>query len=220
MFLFHIVNSLILEYFIIMEKEQFVLLAATNNEHKLTEIRQILSPYGIKVLSLRDKNIAIDVEENGTSYKENALIKANALSKFTSMPLISDDSGIEVEALNNEPGIHTARYAKQVGGYNEAFKIIIEECKNKNNYNALFNCDIALMNYKKEPIIFEGRVPGKISPIPTSEGTGFGFDPIFISNETGKTNASLTVEEKNIFSARAKALQQLINYLKEEKIIL
>ena len=203
-----------------MKSTSFELLVATNNEHKLTEIRQILSPYGIKVLSLKEKGIEIDVEENGTTYKENALIKAIALSKLTSMPLISDDSGIEIEALNNEPGIHTARYAKKVGGYNEAFKIIIDECRKKNNYNALFNCDIALVNFKKEPIIFEGRVLGKISSIPTSEGTGFGFDPIFISDETGKTNASLTVEEKNTFSARAKALQQLIKYLKEEKVIL
>lgn len=203
-----------------MENKKFELLAATNNEHKLTEIKQILSPYGIVVYSLKDKGIDIEVEENGSTYKENALIKAIAISKLTSIPIISDDSGIEIEAMNNEPGIHTARYAKKVGGYSEAFKIIISECTKKNNFNALFNCDIAFVNYKDDPIIFEGRVPGTISSIPTSEGNGFGFDPIFMSNETGKTNASLTVAEKNVFSARAKALAKLINYLKEEKVIL
>ena len=196
---------------------KFELIAATNNEHKLIEIKAILEPYGIKVYSLKDKGIDIEVEENGKTYKENALIKANAIAKLTNLPIISDDSGIEIDALDKGPGIHTARYATSVGGYNEAFKIIERECLKKNNYNATFNCDIAFVNYK-ETKIFEGRVKGSIAK--NINGiNGFGFDPIFISDEVGRTNASLSFDEKNMYSARSYALRKLVEYLKEEKVI-
>ena len=197
---------------------KFELLAATNNEHKLIEIRAILEAFNIKVYSLKDLNIDIEVEENGNSYKENALIKANAIAKLTNLPVMSDDSGIEIEALDNAPGIYSARYASSVGGYPNAFKIIEEKCKEKNNYKALFNCDIALANLTKESLVFEGRVPGTIAKDITGTN-GFGFDPIFISDEVGRTNASLSFEEKNIYSARSKALHKLVQYLKENKYI-
>lgn len=196
----------------------FELIAATNNEHKLKEIKAILEPHGIKVFSLLEKDIHIDAEENGKTYQENALIKARAISAVTFTPLISDDSGIEIEAMNNMPGIHTARYAQSVGGYQEAFKIIQKACKEKNNYRALFNCDIVLMNVEKEPLTFEGRISGSIAKEATGSN-GFGFDPIFISNETGVTNASLSEEDKNHFSARAAALRKLVKYLKEKNLI-
>lgn len=191
----------------------FSLIAATNNEHKLIEIRQILEPFGIKVFSLKDKGIDVEAVENGKTYKENALIKVNSIIPFTSLPIISDDSGIEIEALDNGPGIHTARYAASVGGYQNAFKIIEEKCLEKNNYKALFNCDIALANVEKDPIIFEGRIKGSIAKN-ISGANGFGFDPIFISDETGVTNASLSSEDKNKFSARSAALRKLVSYLK------
>ena len=197
---------------------KFELIAATNNGHKLIEIKQILEPFEIKVFSLKEKGIDIEVEENGRTYKENALLKAEAIAKITSTPLISDDSGIEIEAMDNLPGIHTARYATSVGGYQEAFKIIEKKCQEKNNYRALFNCDIVLMNVKEEPLIFEGRIKGSIAKNITGTN-GFGFDPIFISDETGVTNASLSPEDKNRFSARSAALRKMIKYLKEEGII-
>ena len=193
----------------------FSLVAATNNKHKLEEIRAILSPYDIKVYSLNDLNINVDVEENGKSYKENALLKVKAIAKLTSLPVISDDSGIEISALDNAPGIYTARYAESVGGYQKAFEIIEDKCKERNDYKALFNCDIALANVEEEPLIFEGRIKGSIAKN-IKGSNGFGFDPIFISDETGVTNASLSPEEKNRFSARAKALFELVNYLKSK----
>ena len=196
----------------------FELIAATNNEHKLAEIKAILGKYNIKVYSLKEQGIEIEVEENGKTYKENALIKAEAISKLTTLPVISDDSGIEISALDNMPGIYSARYAASVGGYPEAFKIIEKACKERNDYRALFNCDIVLANLKEEPLVFEGRVPGTIAKNITGTN-GFGFDPIFISDEVGVTNASLSSEEKNRFSARAKALEKLIIFLKEERCI-
>lgn len=196
---------------------KFELIAATNNEHKLIEIRAILEPHNIKILSLKDVGIDIDVVEDGSTYKENALKKAVEVAKLTKLPVMSDDSGIEIEALDNKPGIYSARYASSVGGYPNAFKIIEEKCKETNNYNALFNCDIALANLEESPLIFEGRVKGTIAK--NISGTnGFGFDPIFISNEVGRTNASLSFEEKNVYSARSKALNKLIDYLKNKNL--
>lgn len=196
----------------------FELIAATNNKHKLIEIRAILEPHNIKVYSLEDVGINVDVVEDGLTYKENALKKAEEVAKLTNLPVMSDDSGIEIEALDNGPGIHTARYASSVGGYEEAFKIIESKCKERNNYRALFNCDIALANLKKETLIFEGRVPGSVAK--DIVGTnGFGFDPIFVSDEVGRANAELSFEEKNVFSARSKALHKMIDYLKEQHII-
>ena len=194
--------------------EKYEIIAATNNEHKLIEIRQILEPHNIKVYSLKEMNIDIDVKEDGKTYLDNALLKARAISKLTSLPLISDDSGIEIEALDNMPGIYTARYASSVGGYQEAFKIIQQACKKKSNYKAMFNCDIVLIDEHKNEHVFEGRIKGSVAK--EIDGVnGFGFDPIFISDETGVTNASLSPENKNRFSARGAALAKLINYLKE-----
>ena len=192
---------------------KFELLAATNNEHKLIEIRAILESHNIKVYSMKD--LGIEVEEDGKTYQENALKKAIEIAKLTGMAVMSDDSGIEIEALDNAPGIYSARYASSVGGYPNAFKIIEEKCKERNNYNALFNCDIALVNVEKEPLVFEGRVKGTIAKN-IAGSNGFGFDPIFISDEVGRTNASLSFEEKNVYSARSKALHKLIDYLIEK----
>jgi len=191
---------------------KFEIVAATNNEHKLIEIRAILEPHNIHVYSLKDLNIHVEVDEDGKTYKENAIKKANEIAKYTSLPVMSDDSGIEIEALDNAPGIYSARYAESLGGYPNAFKLIEQACKEKNNYKALFNCDIALVNVESEPLIFEGRVPGTISK-DIAGSNGFGFDPVFISDEVGKTNASLSFEEKNVYSARSKALHKLIDYL-------
>ena len=189
------------------------LIAATNNAHKLEEIKAILEPHGIKVYSLKEKNIHIEVEENGSTYLENALLKANAIKPLTDLAIISDDSGIEIEAMDNMPGIHSARYADSLGGYYEAFQIIQAKCREKNNYRATFYCTIVLLNYENEPVVFKGIVPGRISDQIIGRN-GFGFDPLFIADETGVTNASLLKEEKNLHSARSKALFQLIDYVK------
>ena len=196
---------------------KFEIVAATNNEHKLIEIRAILEPHNIKVYSLKDLDIHVDVIEDGKTYKENAIKKAVEIAKLTKLPVMSDDSGIEIEALDNAPGIYSARYAASVGGYPEAFKIIEKACKERNNYKALFNCDIALANVEATPLIFEGRVPGTIAR-DIAGNNGFGFDPIFISNEVGRTNASLSFEEKNVYSARSKALHKLIDYLIDKSL--
>lgn len=191
----------------------YEIILATNNKHKLQEVREILSPHKIVVYGLSDLNIKLPpVEENGTTYAENALIKAKAVQAFTTMPIISDDSGLEITALNNEPGLHSARYAESLGGHDNAIKEILKRLEDKEDRSARFVCDIVLLNAEKEPRLFEGAAKGTIAKEKMGEG-GFGYDPIFISDET-KECFALMKENKNTVSHRAKALKKLLTYLK------
>ena len=191
----------------------YEIILATNNKHKLKEVREILTPHHIIVYGLSDLASKLeDVEENGTTYAENALIKAKAVQKLTTMPIISDDSGLEIKALNNEPGIKSARYAESLGGHDYAIKEILKRLENKKDRSARFVCDIVLLNVDDKPLIFEGIAEGTIAQEKMGEG-GFGYDPIFISKETGECFA-LMKENKNTVSHRAKALNKLLTYLK------
>ena len=189
----------------------YEIVLASNNAHKLKEVREILCPHGILVYSLNDVNLhPKDVEENAPDYYGNALIKAKSVQELTSFPIIADDSGIEIEALDNKPGIRSARFAAEHGGHALAIEYILKNIKE--NRKARFVCDICLLNVEDKPLRFEGIVEGSIAMEPFGEG-GFGYDPIFICNETGKTYAEMKQEEKNKFSHRGKALRKLITYL-------
>lgn len=191
----------------------YEIILATNNKHKLQEVREILSPHKIVVYGLNDLNIKVpEVEENGTTYSENALIKAKSIQQVTTMPIIADDSGLEITALNNEPGLHSARYASSLGGHDNAIKEILKRLEDKKDRSARFVCDIVLLNVEDKPLIFEGIAKGEIAKEKMGEG-GFGYDPIFISDETGECFA-LMKENKNTVSHRAKALKKLLTYLK------
>ncbi len=191
----------------------FELLVATNNAHKLQEIRQILSPYHITVYGMKDLNIDVgEIIEDGETYFDNALIKAKALQKVTSMPIIADDSGLEIEALGWKPGIHSARYAESFGGHLNTIKHILEEIKGKSR-RARFVCDIVLVNVEDKPLKFEGIVNGVIAEEIHGEG-GFGYDPVFIEDTLKKTYASMSQEEKNRVSHRGIALKKLLAYLR------
>lgn len=192
----------------------FEIILATNNKHKLQEVREILAPHGMTIYGLNDLNLhPEEVEENAPDYFGNALIKAQAVAKLTTMPIIADDSGLEIEAMDNKPGIKTARFAEECGGHQKAFDVILRFLKDKDNRKARFVCNIVLLNMSDKPLLFEGIAPGKIADEPYGEG-GFGFDPIFISDELGKTFAEASQEEKNKASHRGKALTKLLTYLK------
>ena len=191
----------------------FEIILATNNKHKLKEVREILLPHKIIVYGLDDVNLKpAEVEENGKNYAENALIKAKAVQALTKMPVISDDSGLEIMALNKEPGLHSARYASSLGGHDNAIKEILKRLEDKDNRSARFVCDIVMLNVDNKPLVFEGIAEGTIAKEKMGEG-GFGYDPIFISKETNKCFA-LMGEEKNTISHRAKALYKMVTYLK------
>ena len=195
------------------------LVLATHNQHKIEELKAILSPYNIDLLSLKDIGVKeLVCPENGDTYKENSLIKAKEASLYTSFPVISDDSGIEIEALDNQPGVKTARFADKYGGYYNAIQEILKQCKLKNNYRATFTCSITLVNLTNEPLNFEARIPGSISTDINGQN-GFGFDPVFTSDEVGIPNAYLSKEEKNKHSARGKALEKLIKYLQKNNYL-
>ena len=190
---------------------------ASSNKNKVREVKQIFSPFAIDIIGMDEvcPNLG-DIEETGNTYYENALIKAKAVSKYTELPVMSDDSGLEVSALDNMPGIYSARYAEKLGGYIPAMEKIIEICKEKGDFVAKFVCCIALVNLTPEPLRFDGIVPGKITT-EVHQGNGFGYDPFFISDELEKTFAEYPAEVKNKYSHRAKALEKMLNYLKERK---
>ena len=192
----------------------FEILLATNNKHKLEEVRQILSPHGIIVYCISDLNLDYkEPEENGLTYKDNALIKANALKELTDLPVIADDSGLEIEALDNKPGLYSSRFASSLGGYDNAFKYVIDKVKEKKNDKARFICDIILVNTEDKPLLFEGICEGHIADTVRGDD-GFGYDPIFIPNDSDKSFAELEREEKNTISHRARALKKLLVYLR------
>ncbi len=196
----------------------YEMVLATNNPHKLEEVRQILAPHGIVVYGLKDLNIqSEDVEENGQTYFENALIKALAIKKLTNLPIISDDSGLEIEAMDNQPGLHSARFAQKYNGHKNAINEILKQLDNKDR-KATFVCSIALLNIEDKPLRFEARVPGKIALESRGE-TGFGFDPIFIEDTSCLTYAQMSQEIKNKLSHRGKALNKLLTYLRINQLI-
>ncbi|MCR5185219.1 MAG: RdgB/HAM1 family non-canonical purine NTP pyrophosphatase [Bacilli bacterium] len=192
----------------------FEIVLATNNKHKLQEVRSFLSPHKIVVYGLNDLNLKVeDVEENASTYQGNALIKAQAVAKLTSFPVIADDSGLEIEALDNIPGLKSARFASSLGGHDNAIKEILKRLEDKNNRKARFICDIVLVNDGDKPLLFEGIAEGEITKERDGNG-GFGYDPIFYSYDAKKRFSELSEEEKNRVSHRGKALYKLLTYLR------
>lgn len=186
---------------------------ATNNPNKVEEYRQMFASISnIKLFSLKDENIHIEIEENGKTFKENSLIKAEAISKFTNKFVLADDSGLEIEALDNFPGIYSARFMEG-RPYKEKWAAIFEMLKNKENKNAQFHCAITFITPAKEKYVFEGIEKGYITEHIEGEN-GFGYDPIFFSNSLNKTFGNATEEEKNAVSHRGKAFSQLLEFIK------
>ena len=192
-----------------------IIILATNNEHKLQEVRQIL-PSNIKILSLKEAGIDIeDIEENGKTYKENSLIKARTIAEKTTLPVLADDSGLEIKFLGKHcPGIFTKRFSEQHGGQAKTNEFLSKKaCKTSIFLNkAVFTCCLTLLNFDKKPRHFVGKMRGKIST--KIEGTnGFGYDPIFIPNGYKTSVASLSQKEKNMISHRYHALMKLVKFL-------
>lgn len=192
------------------------IVVATNNIHKLNEINAILSNLSLyKAVSLEEAGInAIDVVENGFTYKENAYLKAKAYSNNTDFFLISDDSGLEIDILgNNKPGIHTSRFATDNGGQETTNKMLSKMARELDTeMRATFFCTICLITPDKSVHYFEGEMEGSISPY-VSDGNGFGYDPIFVEKNTKKIISTMTDQEKNTISHRYNALVKLVKFL-------
>ena len=193
------------------------IILSSNNFHKLVEFKKVFEKYDIKILSLKDVGINIEVEETGKTFKENAFLKAEAISKMTDKIVVADDSGLEVHALDGFPGIYYSRFMEGKP-YEEKFAAINEKLKDKENRQANFNCTLCVINLEKEPLYFEGKAFGEIIESPRGE-SGFGYDPIFLYTPSNKTFAELTNEEKNQVSHRGNAIKLLLQYLKENNYI-
>lgn len=186
------------------------LIFATNNIHKLQEIREMLS-FCYSVLSLKDVDLDIDIAETGNTFKENAVIKAEVVFKITNENCFADDSGLCVDALDGGPGVWSARYAGEPSNDGRNRKKILQELDGKERREAAFYTVICLM-MNGEPYFFEGKVSGKIT---TEEkgNNGFGYDPVFIPEGYDKTFAEMNAEEKNAISHRAIAVKKMVDFL-------
>jgi XTP/dITP diphosphohydrolase len=191
------------------------LLIATNNKGKFFEIESLLNQINIKAVPTFQFNIE-EPEETGKTFAENSLLKARYYGSRTGLMALADDSGLCVDAINGEPGIYSARFAKNDRGesdFNFAFEKISAAIKN-NNYAAHFICNLALFDPKTNfEISFEGRVDGNLT-FPALGNKGFGYDPIFIKNGMTQTFGEIDPHQKDQISHRAAAFLKLVNWLK------
>lgn len=191
-------------------KNKSQLIFATNNQHKLKEVQALLS-VDMELVSLNDLGIHDDIPETGNTLEDNALQKARYIYSMTGRSCFADDTGLEVEALNNEPGVHSARYAGSQKNPKDNIDKLLHNLKKFSNKNARFRTAIALI-LNGEEFIFEGTVNGII--VDTESGTdGFGYDPIFIPNGHSLTFAQMPLDQKNLISHRALAVKNMEAFL-------
>lgn len=188
------------------------LVFSTNNEHKLEEVKAILEPY-YQILSLKDIGDDTDIPETGETLEDNALIKANYLWDTYHTNCFADDTGLEVEALNNAPGVYSARYAGEQKSSTDNVAKLLKELEGKENRNAQFRTVIALIIDGKK-YVFEGKIKGVITTSARGN-SGFGYDPVFQPEGYDKTFAELTFADKNEISHRARAVEQLALFLRK-----
>jgi XTP/dITP diphosphohydrolase len=195
---------------------------ATGNNNKLREIRMILDGTGIEIVSMKEAGITEDIEENGTTFEENALIKAKAVCGMTGLPALADDSGLVIDALNGEPGIHSARFMGHDTSYdikNNGLIRMLEGVPDEKR-SARFVCAIACALPDGRTFTEEAAMEGRIGYEIRGEN-GFGYDPIFFLPEYGCTSAEISPEEKNRISHRGKALRamrlRLLSILDEQQ---
>lgn len=187
------------------------LILASNNAHKVEEIKSILEDYSI--LTLKDINYTEEIVEDGTTFEENALIKARTICKYSGKTAISDDSGLSVELLDGRPGVYSARYSKEQTDEKNIEKVLLE--LNGQKSKAKFVSVIALVKPDGTELTFRGECHGEI--IFEKRGTnGFGYDPIFYVPSLDKTFAELSADQKNSISHRKQSLEKFSQYLKEE----
>ncbi|MBQ7792127.1 MAG: XTP/dITP diphosphatase [Clostridia bacterium] len=189
------------------------LLVATNNQGKLKEFNEILGELGIECVSLKDMGISVDVEETGTTFLENALLKAKEIYNIAKIPTISDDSGLMVDALSGEPGVYSARYAGEHANDQKNMDKLLAKLQGVKNRAARFKSVIAAVFSEEDIVVSEGECEGVIIDEKLGEN-GFGYDPIFYVEALHKTFAQMTDGEKNSLSHRGNAIRNLKEQLK------
>ena len=194
------------------------IIVATGNANKVIEIREILKDMDVTLSSLKDEGLQdVDIEENGKTFEENAIIKAKAICEMTGEICMADDSGLVVDALGGEPGIYSARYLGRDTSYDYKNNYIIKQLEGKEGKerSARFVCACACALPNGKVLTAEGVIEGQIGFEQKGEN-GFGYDPIFFLPEKGKTTAEISPEEKNEISHRARAFTKMRELLKDE----
>jgi XTP/dITP diphosphohydrolase len=187
------------------------LVFATNNQHKIDEAQDIVKGK-LKLISLKEAGVEIDVEETETTFRGNALLKAQAVWELTGLPCVADDSGLCVEALGGEPGVYSSRYAGEAGNHTKNNEKLLKEMEGKSDRRAFFTTVLCLVGLDDTPIYIEGRVHGVI--LREIQGhDGFGYDPLFCPDGEIRSFAEMSAAEKNAMSHRGRAFQSLMEYL-------
>lgn len=183
---------------------------ATGNKDKMREIREIMADCDVEIVSMKDAGIQVDIVEDGQTFEENALIKARAIAEHTDAIVLADDSGLEIDALNKEPGVYSARYMGEDTSYEIKNQNLIDRLENvpKEQRTARFVCSIAAVLPDKSELVVRETMEGYIGWEPQGEN-GFGYDPIFYLDEFGCSSAALSREQKNSISHRGKALRAM-----------
>jgi len=183
---------------------------ATGNQHKMAEIREILSGIHAQILSMEEAGISVDVVEDGTTFEENAVIKARAVARVTDAIVLADDSGLEIDYLNKEPGVYSARYMGEDTPYDVKNQALIERLQGvpREKRTARFVCAIAAVFPGGETVVKRGTIEGYIGEKPAGEN-GFGYDPIFYVDEYNCSTAEMSGELKNSMSHRGNALRAM-----------
>ena len=191
------------------------LIFATNNQHKVAEIRKVLEKT-FEIVTLKEAGINIDIPEPHNTLEANASEKSKTIHELTGKNCFSEDTGLEVEALNGEPGVKSARYAGEGRSFEANIKKLLINLQHKENRKARFRTVISLILTDKE-YLFEGICEGTI--LESGRGdNGFGYDPIFVPAGSEKAFAEMSIEEKNEFSHRKKAMEKLINFLQPRQL--
>ena len=190
------------------------LVLASKNKKKLVEMNEILSHLGIEVCSEAEAGVDVEVEETGTTFEENSLLKAQAVMEASGLPAIADDSGLCVDVLNGAPGVYSARYGGEGLDDVQRYQLLLENMKGQMPRTAKFVSVITCCFPNGDVLTARGECPGTIAFAPQGEG-GFGYDPVFFVPTLKKTFAQLTAEEKNAISHRGKALEAFQVKLKE-----
>lgn len=188
---------------------------ATGNKDKMREIREIMGDMDVEIKSMKEVGIDPEIQEDGATFEENALIKAKAVAAYTDAIVLADDSGLEIDYLNKEPGVYSARYMGEDTPYTIKNQALIDRLDGveKEKRTARFVCAIAAVLPDKQTLVARETMEGFIGYEP--EGTnGFGYDPIFYLDEFGCSSASLTPEQKNAISHRGKAIREMKKMLK------
>lgn len=183
---------------------------ATGNQNKMREIRQILDGLDVEILSMKEAGISCDIVEDGETFEDNAMIKAKEVAKYTDAIVVADDSGLEIDYLNKEPGVYSARYMGEDTSYEIKNQALLDRLKGvpKEQRTARFVCAVAAVFPDGENCVRRETIEGYIGEKPAGEN-GFGYDPIFYIDEYNCSTAELTSEQKNALSHRGKALRAI-----------